>query len=119
PAICGLTANTTASGLSSVGSSCGDEYQSISAADSNPAGTPAGSTTAQLDATPAAAQPRSIAVPIFPQPTRTRQRAGPSLFLKPGRLSLTPLQPGRSSQRRSLARAICHPRRRTETQDKT
>src|SRR6202012_4020807 len=118
-AICGLTANTTTSGLNPAGSSCGDEYQKISAEDSNPAGTPAGSITTQRDATAADIQTRNITVPIFPQPTRTRQRAEPSPLPTWVRLSFTPLRPGRSSPRQSLVTATCRPTRRTETPDKT
>src|SRR5216684_56849 len=69
--ICGLTANTTASGVSASGSSSAMRCQATFPAAASPAGAPAGSITMNFAAASRASQPRSIAEPICPQPTRT------------------------------------------------
>src|SRR5437870_11053640 len=69
--ICGLTAKTTASGVSASGNSSAMRCQATFAAAASPAGAPAGSITMNFAAAPRVSQPRSIAEPICPQPTRT------------------------------------------------
>src|SRR5205823_7092783 len=69
--ICGLTAKTTASGARPSGNSSAARCQATVSALANAGGRPAGSITINLDAAPRASQPRSIAEPIWPQPTRT------------------------------------------------
>src|SRR5215471_13590331 len=68
---CGLTAKTTASGTSGSASTPGAACVSTPAPPANASGTPDGSTTTYRDAAPPASQPRSMADPIWPQPTRT------------------------------------------------
>src|SRR5215469_1121759 len=68
---CGLTAKTTASGTSVSASTPGAACVSTPAPAASVSGTPAGSTTTYRDAAPPASQPRSMAEPIWPQPTRT------------------------------------------------
>src|SRR5215472_13856846 len=67
----GLTAKTTASGASAASSSPADRCAATCGAAASAAGAPAGSTTTKRAAAPLVSQPRSIAEPIWPQPTRT------------------------------------------------
>jgi len=69
--ICGLTAKTTASGTSSPDNTSAALCQAMPFEPANASGRPAGSMTMKVEATPRASQPRSIAEPIWPQPTRT------------------------------------------------
>src|SRR5437763_7727715 len=94
--ICGLTANTTASGASLSGNSSAALCQATPFDLANASGRPAGSMTMKFEATPRASQPRNIAEPIWPQPTRTSVSAltaaagaAPSLMtlLGPGQAS--------------------------------
>src|SRR5438067_13662280 len=73
--ICGLTAKTTASGAGSPPISAAVRQNEIAGFPENTAGSPAGSTTTNCPAALLASQPRSIAEPIWPQPTRTRRFA--------------------------------------------
>src|SRR3979409_1376894 len=69
--ICGLTAKTTAAGLRPSGNSSAARCQATFPELANAGGRPAGSMTMNLEAAPRVSQPRSIAEPIWPQPTRT------------------------------------------------
>src|SRR5256714_13290449 len=67
----GLAANTTAPGPAPAGNSSAAPCQVRFRELANTGGRPAGSITIKLAAAPRASQPRSIAEPICPQPTRT------------------------------------------------
>src|SRR2546423_12181324 len=82
----GLAANTTAPGPAPAGNSSAAPCQVRFRELANTGGRPAGSITVKLAAAPRASQPRSIAEPIWPQPTRTSvsafaaEGAAPSLM---------------------------------------
>src|SRR5580704_721198 len=69
--ICGFTAKTTASGASASPSSTAERCAATSGEELSSSGTPPGSMIAKREAAPLLSQPRSIADPIWPQPTRT------------------------------------------------
>src|SRR5579872_291531 len=73
--ICGLTAKTTASGPGWSASSSAVRQKATAGFPENAAGRPVGSITTNCAAAPPASQPRSIAEPIWPQPTRIRRSA--------------------------------------------